>query len=311
MFYSAIKPMEPITTPQPFDSDHHIFQVKWDGVRILSFVEKDRVRLENRKFRKRTDQYPEMQSLSRQVSCHDAILDGEMISLKNGKPSFSRILQRDLISTGIENKVMQIPVIYMVFDLLYLNGKNLTSLSWEERDEKLKKILRPSESIQITESIPGQGINFYQAVLNQKLEGIVAKERTSPYIIGGKTSHWQKIKPRRDMNCVIGGYILENGKIKSLLIGAYQEKKLKFLGKAGSGLSQSNLAELSSVLPSLNWDKSPFDPAPRKQNNWYWVKPILTLKVEYMEFTSEKQLRHPAIKGFLTMKPEECILIEE
>jgi len=303
--------MEPKSSPQPFDSERHIFQVKWDGVRILSFVGNNNVRLQNRKFRDRTGQYPEMQSLTRQISCQDAILDGEMISLKNGKPSFSRILQRDLASPGNLEKVKHVPVTYMIFDILYCNGRDLTRLPWEERDARLKKVLIPSDSIQITDSIPGQGIAFYQAVLKQGLEGMVAKDSTSPYLIGEKTSHWQKIKPRKDMNCVVGGYIVENETIKSLLVGAYQEGKLKFLGKAGSGLSQDNLRELSAILPCLNVEKPSFDPAPKKQRNWHWVKPVLALKVEYMEFTTDGQLRHPSIKGFLKIDPKECILVEE
>lgn len=158
MFNSYLKPMEPKTCSHAFDSDHHIFQVKWDRVRILAFVNKNQVRLQNRKLKDRTLHYPEMQSLSKQITSKEAIFDGEMISLKEGKPSFSRILQRDLISTttGQSAKLTQIPIIYMIFDILYWDGLNLTTLSWEERDHQLKGALFLSEYIHITESIPRQ-----------------------------------------------------------------------------------------------------------------------------------------------------------
>lgn len=311
MFYSPIKPMEPKSRPRPFDSDRHIFQVKWDGVRILSFINGREVRLQNRKLRDRTLQYPEMQSLSQQISGREVILDGEMIALKDGKPSFSRILRRDLAARGTKERVQEIPVVYMVFDLLYADDRDLTKLPWEERDGMLKKLLTPGGNVQITESIFGRGIDFYRAVVEEGLEGVVAKERSSPYLIGGKTSLWEKIKPRKDMNCVVGGYIWEGGKIKSLLIGAYQEGNLRFLGRAGSGLGEKDLEELTKVLPGLRQEESPFLPPPKRPKNWYWVRPLLTLKVEYMEFTSEGQLRHPTVKGFLIMDPADCVLVGE
>jgi hypothetical protein len=165
MFYSPIKPMEPKSRPRPFDSDRHVFQVKWDGVRILSFINGREVRLQNRKLRDRTLQYPEMQSLSQQISGREVILDGEMIALKDGKPSFSRILRRDLAARGTKERVQEIPVVYMVFDLLYADGRDLTKLPWEERDGMLKKLLTPGGNVQITESISGRGIDFYRAVV--------------------------------------------------------------------------------------------------------------------------------------------------
>ena len=309
MFNSDIKPMEPQLRSQPFDSQQHIFQVKWDGVRILAFVSKDRVRLQNRKLNDRTMQYPELSSLTGQINCREVILDGEMIALKEGIPSFSRILKRDL-AAGSHTPSKQVPVIYMVFDVLYYNGIDLTAFPWEERDRRLKEILIPSENVQITDSVPDRGIDLYQAVLEQGLEGIVAKDRTSPYIIGGKTSYWQKIKPRKDMNCIVGGYILENNRLKSLLIGAYHKNKLRFLGKTGSGLSQQTSEELMAAFPNLKINECPFAPEPKKQSNWHWVKPVLTIKVEYMEFTSQMQLRQPSIKGFTKIAPEECIMAE-
>ncbi|MDD2496528.1 MAG: non-homologous end-joining DNA ligase [Desulfitobacteriaceae bacterium] len=308
MFHSLIKPMEPHSFPHPFNSDTHAFQVKWDGVRILAFVNKDTVRLQNRKLKDRTAQYPEMQILKKMLKRRNAILDGEMISLEKGRPSFSRILQRDLATNPKRIQAATIPVTYMVFDLLYCDDTDLTMDAWTIRNNTLEKTLERSQLIQVTESFFENGEKFYETIINHGLEGIVAKEIDSPYLLGKKNSSWKKIKPRRDMNCVVGGYIQEDGRLKSLLIGAYKDHKLHYLGRVGSGLSQQEAQTLLKHFPALTREDTPFASTVPNFKNHCWLHPSLTAKVEFMEFTNDLQLRQPVIKGFTFVDPQECTL---
>lgn len=311
MFTSPVTPMEPKLFPHPFNSMEHVFQVKWDGVRILAFVTKDQVRLQNRKLHSRTGQYPEMQALAGQIRAGSVLLDGEMIALRNGKPSFSRILQRDLSRQEKNYLVQEVPVVYMVFDIIYHNGEEITALPWEERHRILEAALPPSDTVQIVENFFHCGKDFYQAIRKQKLEGMVAKKICSPYLAGQKSSHWLKIKTRRDLNCVAGGYVLEKGRLKSLLAGAYLDGRLRYLGRVGSGFSLADGEMLLRHLPQLTIKDPPFSPPPKNLPDRFWLQPALTMKVEFLEFTEGLQMRQPVIKGFLNIDPAECRLEQE
>lgn len=308
MLSQQIKPMEPKSFPHPFNSDRHAFQVKWDGVRILAFVDNGGVRLQNRKLRDRTGQYPEMQSIKKLISGRNAILDGEMIALENGRPSFSRVLKRDLLTDPRRISVSGVAVVYMVFDILYLNDRPLIKEQWSFRQETLAKTLVSSGEVIVTESFFNQGEAFYQAIIGKKLEGMVAKEVASPYRIGEKHPSWLKIKPRQDMILVIGGLLMEGGRVKSLLVGGYRDDALLYLGSVGSGLSGDDLTFLGKNLPDLAAKDSPFSPPFPRSKEIRWLRPILTVKIEFMEFTDNLQLRHPVVKGFTRSDPAECIL---
>jgi bifunctional non-homologous end joining protein LigD len=242
------------------------------------------------------------------LKSRNAILDGEMISLENGRPSFSRILQRDLVTDPKKIKAAIIPVTYMVFDLLYRDDTDLTSNTWTIRNDTLEKTLERSELVQLTESFFENGKNFFEITINHGLEGIVAKEIDSPYLLGKKHGSWKKIKPRRDINCVVGGYIQEGGRLKSLLIGTYKNQKLHYLGRVGSGLSQQETQTLLKHFPVLTRLDTPFAPSVPNFKNCCWLHPSLTVKVEFMEFTNDLQLRQPVIKGFTFTDPKECTL---
>jgi ATP-dependent DNA ligase len=182
----------------PFDSEQHLFEIKWDGIRCLAFVEGGRVRLQSRQLVEITVQFPELASLSRLPS--GTILDGELVALQDGKPSFRHIQQRALLQNRqrIQDSCRCIPATYMVFDLLYLKGKPLMASSLSLRRDALQTLV---EQIALPEMLVPRGIvrhgcQMFDRVASLGLEGIVAKRVDGPYLPGKRSRHWLKIKPK-------------------------------------------------------------------------------------------------------------------
>ncbi|KXG77700.1 hypothetical protein AN618_08980 [Fervidicola ferrireducens] len=189
-------PMEPTSYPEAFDDESFGFQVKWDGTRILAHID-DAVELFNRKMKRRTKHYPEVvDALSRFFSHKSAVLDGEMIALCGGKPDFQNLMRRDMATEEATVKYLaaKIPVTYVVFDILYLNGKCLVDLPFSERYGILRGCLSSSDPVVVTDTFPGTGIALFEAVKEKGLEGIVAKKLDSRYEIGKKSKNGSRSK---------------------------------------------------------------------------------------------------------------------
>lgn len=307
------KPMEPILHPQAFDSSDYIYQVKWDGVRMLAYISGTEVRLINKRMNERTLQYPELQQLAELVQGCPAVLDGELIVLRNGQSSFPSIIRRDLSRTRTSIAAVQreLPVDYMLFDILYYDGRDLTHLPLTDRKKVLTEAIKEGlPRIHIVEDFP-EGKNLFAAVQAQDMEGIVAKRKTSRYLEGKKHREWLKIKYRRSLRCLAGGYTVnEQQQMNSLLLGLYQGDQLLYIGRASSGISPSEWEALSSVLPDLKTGQTPFadfpPPGSRSKPEYRFTEPVLTLQVEYAEWTDNRHLRSPSIKGFTSCPAEEC-----
>lgn len=310
MLNQKIQPMEPVPHKEPFDSPDHLFQVKWDGVRMLAFINHSTVRLQNRRLHERTLQYPEMQLLPRLLSAFNAILDGEMVVFHQGKPSFPLVIKRDFATRDkqIAGLMELVPVTYMLFDILYINGKNITALPLAERQSILAESITPCTQVLVTDNFT-EGKALFTAVRDQGLEGIVAKAKDSPYLPGKKHSQWLKIKYRPRRLCVVGGYTKRGQVVNTLLLGAYDQGKLRYLGRVGSGLTQEEWQVITGFLENLRREKPPFaNPPSTRKAIYYWVVPALTVLVEFTEWTEEIRLRQPAIVGFSTEHPEQCQL---
>ncbi|NLY38726.1 MAG: DNA ligase [Firmicutes bacterium] len=307
-FFQLIRPMEPVSAPKPFDSDAHYFQVKWDGVRMLVFKEGSAIRLQNRKGNPRTAQYPELQSLARLIKATDALLDGEIVVLKSGKPSFARVLRRDLAGRESVIKALssQMPCTYCVFDLLYIDGKDLSRLPLKERLQILAGSVTAEKPLYLNDNFPS-GLELYRQVVEMELEGIVAKKKESPYVFGVKSDYWLKIKPRRRLLCVVGGVTVQQGTVGSLLLGAYQDGRLLYLGRAGSGLTGNDLKLLKAYAAREAAGKPPFINPPAGKNI-LWLEPRLTAMIEFAEWTADLRLRAPVVIGFSNRPPEEAAL---
>ena len=196
MLPKIIKPMLAQTAQSPFDSEDHLFEIKWDGIRCVAFVEGGALRLQSRQGIEITRQFPELSSLRRLPS--GTVLDGELVVLKGGKPCFCEIQRRaHLQSRPLINLVSDsTPVTYMVFDLLYLRGKPVMTLPLTVRREALKGLLCPLllAGVLVPEGIIGNGRAFFRQIAHQGLEGIVAKRLDSPYLPGRRSPAWRKLK---------------------------------------------------------------------------------------------------------------------
>lgn len=311
-----LTPMEPREIREPFDSPQHLFQVKWDGVRCLAYLENDRVELINRRHNYRTNQYPELIIELKKLKNSGMILDGEIIALdSSGQPNFRRVLKRDLIKNKekADNLVAKIPIAYLVFDILFFNSSNICHLPLTERQEILASTLSPlatSALIKLVDSFPQEGISLFNAVTAQGLEGIIAKELTSPYLAGQKSAYWYKIKCWRQQQAVICGLLVKNNQLRSLLVGAFAEDKLIYLGNVASGLTEEQRKLLLAYGKNNSTKASPvINPPPKLAGKIIWVNPEIVLLIKYLEWTSDLKLRSPFIADFLTESPDSCLLL--
>lgn len=307
-FFTALQAMEPVSKKEPFDSPFYTFQIKWDGVRILALVEQGRVILKNRKGRPRTEQYPELQKLAALVGVKSAVLDGEVIAMAGGKPSFARIIRRDFCrrEEAVRALQRQIPCTYCLFDLLYLDGADLTGKPLEERLRLLAETVEAKPPLYLNENFE-EGEALYREVEQAGLEGIVAKKKGSPYRSGKKSGDWLKIKPRRRQLCVVGGLTMPGGSVGALLLGAYREGELLYIGKAGSGLTESDLLLLRDYALKSAVAGPSFSNPPRERDS-LWLEPRLTTLIEFAEWTGDLRLRAPVVLGFTNRSPAEALL---
>lgn len=306
---STIVPMEPRPVAEPFDDPSFIYQVKWDGVRMLAFVGPHGVRLQNRRLRDRTQHYPELAALGR-LCRGPAILDGEVIVLHGGKPSFPRVLRRDLARPDQAARLMhRLPITYMVFDLLLAGDADLSRQPLGFRQETLRAWLRPADGIELVEDFSA-GRSLFAAVKEQGLEGIVAKRLASPYVEGKKTSYWLKIKYRRRIHCAVGGCTYKEGHFSALLLGLFHpDGGFVYVGRAGSGLTGEQVRQLDRYFRANATADAPFASPPRLYGvEVVWSRPELVCVVEYQEWTEEFGLRAPVVVGFSDRPATECVL---
>lgn len=302
--------MEPVSSKHPFDSPSHLFEVKWDGVRMIAFCDRNSVRLQNRQLHDRTLQYPELQVLPRLLGGKNAVLDGEVIAFSKDRPSFFAVMERDACRTEdrVRSKAKIIPVSFMVFDMLFFDDTPITGLPLAERKQTLIAALRSHcESVFVVESYLGSGVALWEATREQNLEGIVGKNVKSPYLQGKKSHYWVKVKHKRRQLCVICGYAAGAGGSLSLLAGAYLGNALIYIGRVASGLKSSVLSELLKTLQPCRVERPPVSNPPKMQGA-VWVAPLLTFVCEFAEWTADFKMRAPVFVGFAKEPPEECVI---
>lgn len=293
---------------RPFADPNWLYQVKWDGVRNLALVEGGRIRHWSRRLRERTALFPEFDPLARALGGRRAVLDGEIIVLKGGKPSFAAILERDLASARTDRS-RGLPATLMLFDLLEVGDEPLYSRPLTERLALLQELVPPAEAWQVVTSFPGvEGPALFKAVAAQGMEGVVAKRRSSTYAPGTRSRDWLKLKRRQQMLAVVVGFTSPAGRPGGLLLGAYHEGQLKYIGRVGSGVRAEELAAIRTHLPR---GPCPFARVPSLRDRFagdagpvVWVEPQLTVRVEFSEWTEEQRLRDPVLIGFSTEPPE-------
>ncbi|MCL5063024.1 MAG: non-homologous end-joining DNA ligase [Nitrospiraceae bacterium] len=308
-----IKPML-AKSSNPFDSENHIFELKWDGTRCIAFVDKSHLSLKNRRLLDITHRYPEFQQLKKHLKVKSAVFDGEIIVLKEGIPNFERLQQREHIEDIGRIEILSglIPAAYVVFDLLYLNGKSLMKKPLIERRDLLKELFPMSENVILSESY-SEGRKLFKMALKKGFEGIMAKEKTSPYLSGERSGYWLKIKKSFDIDAVVCGYLEGEGSRKdyfgSLILGVYDNGELIHIGQVGTGIDEKTIKHLFNILSSMKTDTAPFDIIPELKRKAFWCRPEVVVRVGYQEWTKDNRLRIPVFKGIRDDKgPEECII---
>jgi bifunctional non-homologous end joining protein LigD len=301
---AKIEPMLAVTADEPFDSSDFAFEPKWDGVRTLAFVDGGVVRLQTRNLLDCTTQYPEAHGVSEALTgAYQAILDGEVVALdERGAPSFQRLQPRMHVrdESAVRKLRRTTPVVYEVFDVLWVDGQDVRKRPLRERQKLLDEILTPMGSIKRSEQFIGTGKALYAAAKEQGIEGIVAKRLDAPYS-SARSAAWVKIKAFRSMECVIGGWTEGQGgrsnALGALLIGVYKDGKLVPLGHVGSGFDERTLKELLATLRERESPRSPFATEPRVNQPAHWCLPELVCEVQYAELTRDGTLRHPTYRG--------------
>lgn len=279
-------------------------EVKWDGMRVLVHVDGHRVRVTSRTERDVTVAFPELTRSTSGLPGHDdLLLDGEVVVLKDGVPTFAGIAERFNVTkpADADRLSASAPVTLMAFDLLRVGGHETLGQPLRVRRELLAASDLTSSWVQVP-AIFDDGELLLTATAEQHLEGIVSKRLSSPYRPGTRSPDWRKIVHRRTSSYVIGGWRPETdraGVLGSLLIGTPAEGGLQYVGRIGSGLAGATGAALLPQLRALETPDSPFNAAipATEARGAHWLRPELVADIEYHTITSDGRLRQPSWRG--------------
>ena len=301
----TLKPMLATVAESVPGGPDWVHEVKWDGMRILADVRDGQVLLTSRSGRDVSVSYPELVGLGEHYE--DMLLDGEVVALEAGRPSFAALAERMHVSSP--RKAAQLaavrPVTFMVFDLLRLFGQDLTSQPWSARRELLEKLDLSGPSWQVP-PVHDDGPGLLAATADQGLEGIVSKRRTSPYAVGRRSPDWRKSAHRTSLSVVVGGWRREVGsasRLGAVLVGVPDgEGGWAYAGRVGSGLVGTAGARLAKVLEPLHANASPFSTeVPREDSDGTtWVRPRIVIEVKSLGWgggSGGARLRQPAYLG--------------
>jgi bifunctional non-homologous end joining protein LigD len=324
---TTVKPMLGTLVDMPFDNKDWAFEVKWDGVRAILFLNRGKhiIELKSRNNKSITHRYPELVSaLGSAINCKESvILDGEIVVLnEKGFPDFQEHQRRMNIDHLKEIEMLsgQIPATYYFFDILYIDGKNVQRYPFEDRRKVLCDVIRPNDRIRISDYVKEYGIEVFEKIKSMNLEGIMAKKRSSIYIQGTRSADWLKIKNIQTQDCVVIGYTKGEGNrlgyFGSLLLAVYEDElgagDLRFVGHTGSGFDFSLLESTYRRLEKMKVDVCPIKYVPYTNREPVWVGPELVVEVKFHGWTKDMIMRAPI---FLRVKddksPIECRIESE
>lgn len=309
---AAVKPMLATLVDKAFSDPNWLFETKWDGVRAVCFIRNGRARFVSRNQLEMTSQYPELAGIAASVRATTAVLDGEIVALDEQGVSRFQLLQRRLgrKNAGEIGRLMATTrLVYYVFDLIHLDGFDLTSCQLTERKATLEKILKPAKNVRYSDHIIGEGEKLYEVIAKVPLEGIIAKRLDSTYV-QKRTPDWLKIKTTLESEVVVGGYTQPRNSrsyFGALVVGLYNEGKLHYVGHTGGGFNQKTLEQLYKLMQPLKTNESAFVDPPKTNEPVQWVKPKLVAQIKFSEWTADRRLRHPIFLGLREdKKPQEC-----
>jgi len=317
---SMIKPMLASPVDKAFNNKDWVFEVKWDGVRAITFKENHAIRLQSRNGNDITHKYPEiLKALELNwADVNSIILDGEIVVLdKNGLPNFQGHQRRMNIQNDKEIELLskEIPATYYIFDIIYYNGKDIKRSSYPERRQILSQILPLNDRVKISDYVEEKGLDLWKHTRELNLEGVVAKRKASVYQEGIRSQDWLKIKNIITQDCVVVGYTKGLGNREryfgSLLMAVYDssQRKFRFVGHTGSGFDYKTIDFIYSKLQKLITSSMPIDHLPYMNRQTTWVKPVLVAEIKCAGWTKEGIMRAPIFLRFLEDKnPEDCVI---
>jgi bifunctional non-homologous end joining protein LigD len=321
-----IGPMAATLATRAFSDDDWLFEIKWDGYRVEAVVRDGAVKLWTRSLKDGETYFPNLLSPPSWIEAREAIVDGEVVALdEDGRPDFSLLQER--ISerrTGTKaERASSGPLVYQAFDLLYLDGRSLLKVPLEDRKRLLRSVLRESNRVRYASHVVGEGEAFMAAAASQGLEGIVAKLRRSRYEPGRRTPAWLKLKVRPEQELVVGGWTPGEGNARDLgavAVGVYEDGKLRFCGKVGSGFTGATRKRLLALMEPLVVEKPAFDPPPPKdwRGRWggdlsgiTWILPELVIRAEIGGWTRDGHVRQTSYKGIEAGRDPTTVVREE
>lgn len=312
-----VAPMLATAGTMPVAQDQWAFEIKWDGVRAVSYIRDGRIHMESRNLLDITPRYPEVHGIAADLGV-DAVLDGEVVAFDDdGRPSFQRLQGRMHVgrAADVAARSSRNPVAYLVFDVLWIDGRSTVGLPYTERRAILDGLREQGSDArcwQIPAAHVGEGDALLAAAKAQRLEGIVAKKLDSLYEVGRRSRCWLKLKNQGRQEVVVGGWLPgsgnRSGRIGALLVGYYEDDgtTLRYAGRVGTGFTDKLLREMQVMVEELARPSSPFaDHIPERAARF--VDPRLVAEVEFTEWTDSGTMRHPSFKGFRDDKPASAV----
>ena len=296
--------MQAVATEEPFSSDEYLFEVKWDGLRCLLFVDPERqVRIQDRALHDLTGQLPELRTADRQVR-PGSVLDGELVATDaEGRPDPARLRRR--LAGGLAPE--DVPVAFLAFDALYLGGRPVLRQPLHRRKARLRKAVTPGGHLFVPDHIQKEGVELFDACVDRGLEGVVAKHVDSTYVPGQRSPFWLKVKAvQRDDFVVLGATPGEP--FGALLVGYHEDGRLLPCGSVAGGFDDDDLGVVERALERLAQEESPLQPPPVLTAPVRWCRPELVVSVRYSDWASDGTLRFPIFDAVRhDVHPAECI----
>jgi len=301
----GIKPMMATLSKLPRDDENWAYELKWDGVRAIAYCDAGHIRLESRNQRDITSQYPEVRPIAAELGARQAVLDGEVVAFdEEGRPDFQALQGRMHLASdaAVRRRTKDTPVTYVLFDLLFLDGRDLCDAPYEKRRGELEALGLEGPAWQTPASHRGDGRALLELTKQRDLEGVVAKRLDSRYLPGRRSGAWRKVKNVTTQDLVVGGWLpgegRRSGSIGALLVGYYDDEgeELRYAGRVGTGFTEQTLRQLASLLKRLRADDSPFT-GRQPPKDAQFAEPRLVAEVEFREWTQSRTLRAPSFKG--------------
>jgi bifunctional non-homologous end joining protein LigD len=287
-----------LTDRRDFGGDW-LLERKFDGERCVARKAGSEVVLESRTGKDLTSTYPEVEAAVRGQGAGELLLDGEVVAYDGDQTSFTRLQQRLGVSGPSPEHVAAYPVVYCVFDLLQIDGEDLTALSLVQRRARLTRAVRQGAALQLTEAWRDDAAGRFAAACRSGWEGLIAKRADAPYV-AGRSRDWLKLKCVWEQEFVIGGYTEPGGSrtdFGALLVGYYDRGSLRYAGKVGTGYTQATLRDLGLRLRKLHADAPAFVDAQPVPRGTHWTRPELVAQIGFAEWTTDARLRQPRFMG--------------